>query len=104
MWNKDSELCNTVILKLLKSSINLQFVSSVYAMLKYLTWYLFKLEHADQRRLMENIVKIKCFLLVINFRQNARFLCMKQSKEYYFTYDAFKYRYPISSKKIEPEC
>ena len=31
---------NTVILKLLKSNMNLQFVTGVYAMLTYLTSYL----------------------------------------------------------------
>ena len=38
--------CNTVILKLLKSNTNLQFVTGVYAMLTYLTSYLCKPEHA----------------------------------------------------------
>ena len=37
---------NTVILKLLKSNMNLQFVTGVYAMLTYLTSYLCKPEHA----------------------------------------------------------
>ena len=36
---------NTVILKLLKSNMNLQFVTGVYAMLTYLTSYLCKPEH-----------------------------------------------------------
>ena len=38
--------CNTVILKLLKSDMNLQFVTGVYAMLTYLISYLCKPEHA----------------------------------------------------------
>ena len=37
---------NTVILKLLKANMNLQFVTDVYAMLTYLTSYLCKPEHA----------------------------------------------------------
>ena len=37
---------NAVILKLLKSNMNLQFVTGVYAMLTYLTSYLCKPEHA----------------------------------------------------------
>ena len=37
---------NTVILRLLKSNMNLQFVTGVYAMLTYLTSYLCKPEHA----------------------------------------------------------
>ena len=37
---------NTVILKLLKSNMNLQFVTGVYAMLKCQTSYLCKPEHA----------------------------------------------------------
>ena len=37
---------NTVILKLLKANMNLQFVTDVYAMLTYLTSYLSKPEHA----------------------------------------------------------
>ena len=37
---------NTVILKLLKSNINLQFVTGVYAMLTYLMPYLCKPKHA----------------------------------------------------------
>ena len=37
---------NTVILKLLKSNMNIQFVTGVYAMLTYLTSYLCKPEHA----------------------------------------------------------
>ena len=36
---------NTVILKLLKSNMNLQFVTGVYAMLTYLTSYLCKPKH-----------------------------------------------------------
>ena len=36
---------NTIILKILKSSMMLQFVTSLYAMLTYLTLYLCKLEH-----------------------------------------------------------
>ena len=64
---------NTVILKLLKSNVNLQLVTSVYTMLAYLTSYLCKPEHTianlfkrDQRRLLEKILKVNCFLLVIN--------------------------------------
>ena len=37
---------NTVILKLLKSNINLQFVTGVYSILTYLMSYLCKPEHA----------------------------------------------------------
>ena len=37
---------NTIILKLLKSNMNLQFVTGVYAMITYLTSYLCKPEHA----------------------------------------------------------
>ena len=37
---------NMVILKLLKSNMNLQFVTGVYAMLTYPSSYLCKLEHA----------------------------------------------------------
>ena len=37
---------NTVILNLLKSNMNLQFVTSAYAILAYLTSYLCKPEHA----------------------------------------------------------
>ena len=37
---------NTVILKLLKSNMNLEFVTGVYGMLTYLTSYLCKPEHA----------------------------------------------------------
>ena len=37
---------NTVILKLLKSNMKLQFVTGVHAMLTYLTSYLCKPEHA----------------------------------------------------------
>ena len=36
---------NTVILKLLKSNMNIQFVTGVYAMLTYLTSYLCKPEY-----------------------------------------------------------
>lgn len=36
---------NTIILKILKSNMMLEFVTSLYAMLKYLTLYLCKLEH-----------------------------------------------------------
>ena len=36
---------NIVILKLLKSNMNLQFATGVYAMLIYLTSYLYKPEH-----------------------------------------------------------
>ena len=41
----------TVILKLLKSNMNLQFVTGVYAMLTYLTSYLCKPEHAMSKRM-----------------------------------------------------
>ena len=65
---------NTVILKLLKANMNLQFFTGVYAMLTYLTSYLCKPEHAmselmkkASKRLMEKILKVKCFLLVIHF-------------------------------------
>ena len=65
---------NTVILKLLKSNMNLQFVTGVYAMLTYLTSYLCKPEHTmcelmkrHQRELLEKILKVKCFLLVTHF-------------------------------------
>ena len=37
---------NTVILKLLKANMNLQFVTGLYATLTYLTLYLCKPEHA----------------------------------------------------------
>ena len=37
---------NTVILKFLKSNMNLEFATGVYAMLTYLTSYLCKPEHA----------------------------------------------------------
>ena len=37
---------NTVILELLKSNMNLQFVTGVYVMLTYLTSYLCKPENA----------------------------------------------------------
>ena len=46
---------NIVILKLWKSIMNLQFVTSVYAMLTYLT-YLFKPEHT-MTRLMKKTSK-----------------------------------------------
>ena len=39
-------LYNAIILKLLKSSMNIQFVTGVYAMFIYLTSYLRKPEHA----------------------------------------------------------
>ena len=45
---------NTVILKLLKSNMNLQFVTDVYAMLTYLTSYLCKPEHTV-RQLMKSV-------------------------------------------------
>ena len=81
---------NTVILKLLKSNLNLQFVTGVYALLTCLTSYLCKPEYAVSERmkktskeLMEKILNVKCFVLVIHFCLNVRFLHMKQSKEYY---------------------
>ena len=61
---------NTGILKLLKSNVNLQFVAGIYAMLTYLTSYLCKPEHSTSElmeRLMERILKVKCFLLLIHF-------------------------------------
>ena len=42
---------DTVILKLLKTNMNLQFVTGVYAMLTYLTSYLCKPEHAMSERM-----------------------------------------------------
>ena len=58
---------DTVILKLLISNMNSQFVTSVYAMLTYLTSYLCKPEHAmsklmkiHQKRVMEKLLKLKC--------------------------------------------
>ena len=47
---------NTVILKLLKSNMNLQFVTDVHAMLTYLTSYLCKPEHA-MTKLMKKTLK-----------------------------------------------
>ena len=46
---------NTVILKLLKSNINLQFFTGVYAMLTYLMSYLCKPEHTVSKH--EKVIK-----------------------------------------------
>ena len=47
---------NTVILMLLKSNMNIQFVTGVYAMLTYLTSYLCKPEHT-MSELMKKVSK-----------------------------------------------
>ena len=48
---------NTVILKLLKANMNLQFVTGVYAMLMYLTSYLYKPEHTTYEKAYEKAIK-----------------------------------------------
>ena len=62
---------NTVILKLLKFTMNLQFVAGAYAMLMYLTSYSCKPEDAMSELMkkasMEKVLNVKCFVLVIHF-------------------------------------
>ena len=45
LCEKDISPYNTVILSLLKSNMNIQFVTGIYGVLKYLTSYLCKPEH-----------------------------------------------------------
>ena len=80
---------NIVILKLLKSSMNLQFVTGVYAMLTYLTSYLCKPEHA-MNELMKKVsyeaygedIKCKIYSIGKTFFTKHKVLHMDQSKEY----------------------
>ena len=57
---------NTVILKLLKSNINLQFVTGVYAMLTYLISYLCKPKHTISE-LMKMAQNVK---VLVDFRKD----------------------------------
>ena len=58
---------NTLTLKLLKSNVNLQFVTGLYAMLTYLTSHFCKPEHAmsklmkkaSKKAYMEKILEVK---------------------------------------------
>ena len=62
-------------LRLLKSNVNLQFVTDVYAMLAYLTLYLCKPEHkmkelmrkASKEAFTVKILELKLLVLVIYF-------------------------------------
>ena len=47
--------CNAVIIQLLKSDMNIQFVTGIYAMLTYLTSYLCEPEHMSE--LMKKALK-----------------------------------------------
>ena len=80
---------NTVILKLLKSNMNLQIVTGVYAKLIYLTQYLCKPEHALSKLMKKaskeaygKDIKGKTLSIGDNFWLNARFLHLKQLKEH----------------------
>ena len=66
----------TIILKFLKSNMNLQFVAGVYAMLTYLVSYLYKPKCTTSELMKKES-------LVIHFWLNMRFLHMKQSNKYY---------------------
>ena len=62
---------NTAILATLRANMNIQYVTSVYAVLAYLTSYLCKAEHS-MSELMKKAAKIKK-VLEINYEKSERY-------------------------------
>ena len=101
---------NTVILKLLKSNVNLQFVTGVYAMLTYGTSYLCKPEHAVSE-LMEKAskeaygkdIRGKMHSIGNTFFTKWEVSTHEAIKSIVFTYDALIYRCPICSYRFKKE-
>ena len=78
---------NIVILKFLKSDMNLQFVTGVHAVFTYLTSHLWKPEHvmSELRRKASNEtygkgIKFKIYSIVKTFLIKCKVLHTKQSK------------------------
>ena len=102
---------NIVILKLLKSNINLQFVTSVSGMLTYLASYLCKPEHAmskfikkPSKEAYEKDIKGKTFSIGNTFltkREVFRHQALRKS--IIFIYVVFKYRRPVCSYQPKKE-
>ena len=96
---------NTVTLKLLKSNMNLQFVTGTYAILGYLTSYLCNPEHA-MSKLMKKTSKeaygkdIKGKMLSTG---NTFLTERKVSTHKIFTYETFNYRCPVCSFQSKKE-
>ena len=116
---------NTVILKLLKSNVNLQFVTGVYTMLTYQTPYLGKAEHAMTELLKKAskeaygryyilkgiiyyiILKVKCFLLVNTFLTKHKVFTHAAIKRVYLSmkHSNIDVLYvPTGFKKMGLEC
>ena len=96
---------NTVILKLFRTNIDLQFVTGVYAMLTYLRSYFCKPEHAASEVMKKSSKEaygkdIKGKMLSTG---NTFLTERKVSTHKIFTYETFNYRCPVCSFQSKKE-